>query len=333
MQGEARVLLPNSEPRMMTAADCQRMYRERGEVVRGYPIEEPRTGLSLTFRQAHKRGPARVSACYAFQPTDHVYEDHIFDRKKTQSFADAIQAGQQVLIALNLDLLTREVDFSHLQNNSKIQALDKWKEGHNAGHITYSVSSIQELGSAIQRIRNADPRYNVEKNVFVLHKKGVMAYGDFRRTNIGNPISMLFQDVSTGVSAMRHGRDRMVGFPRLMRFMPHRDTLERAFHGQIRGNVIPARHGSPSYMAEIVFAQEGFKNSDAYEPVRQAFTRAGEDGFVVLASQSVTKHRESAQGNKSLPGLGANWAHVRLPIINPEKQIYGMEAALGLEAV
>ncbi len=323
MRKAAYVITPDGEKRELTPDQFQALYEERGEIVRDYAIFEMQTGLPLTFRKKHSRkgNEEQVSPTFVHDPGSNVVEDRVFDRKTRKKLSQALQEGKKVLLSLNVDLTHKPVDFRNAsQRDPRIVAsLENWQKENHGQYITFPVETVAQVVETLQRIKNLVPGYSVDRNVYALHRGGVMPMRVFNTADKSLYLSKIFHDVSRGTAAVPYGKDRMIGFPRLMRFIPTKTTLDNEATGSIRGNFLDAAHGSAAYIGDLVFSDRTARSTPEFEKMRHSILKKGKQGVLVLASPTTDK----PSSQQSLPFN--KWAQTRWIINDPAVQVTAIE--------
>ncbi len=260
----------------MDAAEFEREYvgnpdlgiePKHGDDLDALSVVSKDDALPLTFRKSHYRmGRTEfVNACWV-RPDGFGDQDHFFDHGQQQNLEDAVKSGKSVLLSLNLDLSPRPVSFEDMQENGA-QKLDNWIGENRGNFITVSIKSVEQAVKAIKKVHElgADPN----KSVFALHRGAVVPHRNFYLGDNRKKMENLHNNMQQGFSGVALGETRMIGFPRLICFVPTDKTVETAGAKGMKGNHLKADSGKPYVSNLIVANREEVLDSDPYKILEQ----------------------------------------------------------------
>ncbi len=219
--------------------------------------------LPLTFRKSHFRmgRTEHVGACWV-RPDGFGDHDHLFDHGEQQKLDDAIKDGKKVLLSLNLDLTSRPVSFENMRE-AGADNLENWI-GHNRGNfVTVSVKSAEQAIKTIKKTHEMGR--TLGDSVFALHRGAVVPYNNFYLGDNRQKMSSLYNNMQDGLSGTPHGETRMIGFPRLICFVPTDKTVETHGGKGMKGNHLKSDEGKP-YISNLIFTdREQAMHTDPYQ--------------------------------------------------------------------
>ena len=272
-------------------------------------VTSPNDDIPLTFRRSHYRNGEEefVQACWV-RPEGFGDDNHIFNHN-TKAFKNAVLSGKAVLLSLNLKMASRPISFRNMSGHGA-QNLEKWATQRQGSYITVSINSVEDTIKTLKRTHELAG--NIGNRIFAVHRGAVVP---FRNFFVGTESGMvgLYNDMHRGVGGVASGNERIIGFPRLMPFLPTHTTIESAAKKGLKGNYIKAEKGKP-YLTQLVFdGKAGVRDTDPYKILEDNIINDPQAVYV-LAIPSI-----------SCPVDMLKWKHMRLNIKNIPAQIFAID--------
>jgi hypothetical protein len=257
-----------------------------------FVFTDPDTAAPMHFRGTHwQQGyEKRVRACFA-RAAGYGDDDHVFDRTKTsKSIQDALREGYKILLSLNADLSYRALDYRKMKMTLS-QPLERWMEHNRDRYLSVSVKSVDEALQTIKSIYAFDPNAH-KTSLFALYRGGVMPYSKFYIGKHEGKLGSIFDGMKGLYDALPRGETRAIGFPRLMRFVPTKSTLDEKGVKGLKGNYFWRPDCNRRLFNQLVFSEQEKPSDSEYIKRFQAISQS-RDGVYVLAAPMMTRARQS----------------------------------------
>lgn len=299
-----------------------------------YEFFSPKLGYPVHFRRGHaaQGDLSRLSACFAYA-AGYGPQDHIFDREP-QGLAEALAEDSHVLLSHNEDFYHNGFMFNDLQGEG-VSTLDRWiGANYRAGrrHISLPVHSAKDALSKIHRLSKHLEPDQFRRRVNASFRGGVMQYGVYNRTSLRKDyrekfLTGIFDALSRGEQGVPVGATRVVGFPRLIRWMPTAKSLEEDAVA-LKGNFIESRSDNKhSFIMDLAFADKDARYSKEYKDMRQRLVDWAADmelrrrGIFVLGCPFIALDPE-ADPKRRRRSSNLTWDWMGIAINDIERQIY-----------
>lgn len=290
----------------MSAPEYERLYR--GNKALGIEAMHPgedkdlafvsaKDGTPLTFRGSYDRaGRTGFIAAHWARQKGFGDQDHIFprnDNSRVSTIKQALEEERVLLLSLNMELASRPVSFQDMEEKGA-KRLKDWVGEHRGQYLSIPVKSVNDALKALKTAR----RYGavLRDQVFAHHEGAVVPYRNFYLGDKRDHMLSLQRTMKEGKGGVPIGNTRMIGFPRLMCFVPTDTTIdppdERA-HTALHGNHLKRYQGKPFYTHLVFTHKDDALAIDPYKILEGDIT-AGHAHYV-LASPSVTVGEDPKQ--------------------------------------
>ncbi|TVQ85914.1 MAG: hypothetical protein EA357_00015, partial [Micavibrio sp.] len=220
-----------------------------------FVFTDPDTAAPMHFRATHwQQGyEKRIRACFA-RAAGYGDQDHVFDRTKTsKNVQEALREGHKILLSLNADLSYRALDYRQMKMTLS-QPLERWIEHNRDRYLSVSLKSADEVVQTIKTIHVYAPDA-LKTSVFALYRGGVMPYPRFYIGKNEEKLGSIFDGMKGLYDSLPRGETRAIGFPRLMRFVPTKTTLEQKGVKGLKGNSFWRQEYERRLFSQLVFSE------------------------------------------------------------------------------
>jgi hypothetical protein len=254
---------------------------------------DPDTANPLYFRGTHWRfgHEIEVSPSFALMP-GYAINDHVFAQEKntTKTINSALNEGKKILLSLNTDLSYRSLNFREMKSQGT-QKLEKWMEENHGEYLSVSAKTTQSAIKAIHDVANHKSNPDINEAISALYRGGVMPFRNFYMGHRLQDFNALFNNLSKGHEGMQVGETRMVGFPRLMRFIAAKTTKEQKGARGVRGNSYWEKGDRQGLINQLVFSPPNNElEPDKNKKLQEIFNKVinHENGVYVMASPTIS---------------------------------------------
>ena len=271
---------------ILSGNEFEDLFAENNDAQEKLDLRCPETGAPVIFKPGYRRNGFQesVNAHFAYASGYAPKESHIFDDgHRYQSIKDALENNAKILLSLNLDLTYQNLDLSST-NDDNITALDMWKHGHN--YQSVSITDIDQLVLAVQRVKNLG--YNPAENIYISSRNAVLPFDDFYMGHKDKRFESLYKDLLAQKSGTAVGSERMIGFPRMIRFeLADKAIKDNAARG-LRGNFMPFANEENASLSFLILSEkdEILKQTQKRDIFNQAI-KSGR-GIYVLACPTIS---------------------------------------------
>lgn len=270
----------------MTALEYERVFKGKPEEA-DLEAYSPKDGLPLTFRKSHSReGNAKlVTACWS-RPPGFGDQDHIFDHEQ-QTLRQALRAGKKILLSLNVDLTSHsDLTFEGMKEKDSSD-IGRWIGQNRGNYISIPIHNVQEAASVIKKISEFDGGKSPDDKVFALYRGAVVPYKHFYLGPRKQDISDLYDALQKRRAGVPIGETRIIGFPRMIRFIPT-DSMQQE-HGQrgLKGIHIQRQVGKPLFSSLVFEHHDQELKTPDYERLRDELSHE-KGGVYIMACPSTT---------------------------------------------
>lgn len=253
-------------------------------------LRVPGTDVPVHVRRGHTRlGNEQNVRPHFARAAGYGDHDHIFERER-ETLEEAVRSGKMIVLSLNTDL-------SHLALNFRgdlaqdCMTFEQFQDRTQGEYVTVSVRSAREAVERIKAIRALDPKINLNDRVVALHRGGVIPYKAFYLGNRDEDIAELYAEMEASREGVAHGETRVVGFPRLIRFVATASTKREEGRRGLKGNRIDVADARAVCFSQLVFSDARARRTAAYRQLEGQVLQ-NLDGVYVLACPSITVGRE-----------------------------------------
>lgn len=154
-----------------------------------------------------------------------------------QGFIDAVRAGRMVVINLNLDLgAGLNVEF---KNAARFKSMNteygRFARDYADQYVTCSVKSLPEMLEQIRAIEELGGKAALNR-IWVSHQQSLRKLDDILIRNDEQKLKTLYHNMFYEKDKLAVLPDRIVGFPRLLHFVPTKKTREDEKARRLLGN-------------------------------------------------------------------------------------------------
>jgi hypothetical protein len=289
---EAWALDPKTkQARVVTAAQWGAELKKDPSLAQRFQLVTKGTQKPLVYRGPYTRmgHEERVKPHFAYAAGHAPPQSHIFKREP-ESFEESVRKGKKVLLTLNTDLSHVNPDFRNTAVESCL-TLEKFQQENEGKYVTYAIHDAADAVDAIKKIHGLlqthEPKAKMDDRVFALYRGGVLPYHQFFLGDRREDIADLYDHMKANIAGTIHGQTRMIGMPRLIRFVPSRSTQEEKGLKGLKGAVYQPKGAAASYFSRLVFADENVKETPAYKALREQILQ-NKEGVYVLACPTIT---------------------------------------------
>ncbi len=282
--------------RRMSASEFERLFvgneqlgltAKYAKAAANYVAVSPKDGLPLRFSRSYKKqGNEDIVPAHWAKPDGFGNHDHIFGEPEKQNLAKALDAGKAVLLSLNMDLAPQPISYEGIKEKNGQNLID-WIGVNKGRYISIPIHNAQEALDIIRQIKQHDPSIKVAKRVSAVYEGAVVPYHNFYLGTRSNFFSGLYEAMQKGRAGIPLGEGRMIGFPRLIHFVPLDSTKKEKGNRGLKGNHFKSVTGMPQF-SQLIFKNEDDKlQTEPYKALRDELVGHPE-GIYVLACPSIT---------------------------------------------
>lgn len=295
---------------MLSAQEFESRLKQDPALSRHARIEHPENQIPVVFRSAYYRNgfSEEVSAHWAYARGYAPKTDHLFDDNQQgyKNIGEALSDGAKVLLSLNFNLSHRILDFSQ-DSGRRVECIDDWKSQNR--YLSYSVNNINDAVSAMRRVQELGG--NPRESISASYGGAVVPYEYFYTGRKPEELVAIYSKMSNGKSGISLGQTRQIGFPRLMRFVPAKKTLEQGGSNGIKGGKV--EFNEKALLSYLIFSEkkEGVSVTEAMERLNEA---AAGIGVYVLASPVISTGHQADKPE-------GYWRNIRWVVNDVDSQI------------
>lgn len=313
----------------------------------GIVLVSPLHADPLHFVPGHTNtsgGKRRPVAPHFKRASGHGSTAHVFDRdRKRPGIADALAQGKKILITLHGDLTNDDYTYDELNrdaapignrrkarrgNDGHVVPFANWVAKCRANYITVPAHNAVEALRAIRTVATHCEN-KMGDHLHVLYQGGVLPYRHFYLGKRDKDLVSLYDLMKAGrdvidIDAARHNKKtRLLGFPRLLRFMPTRTTLTdrgvRGLSGNFISRAAETEKGVDAVLCQLQFSDKGAKHSGEYQTLWRMLEEG--KGVYVLATPFITMDQESDLRPRGEAPHGLAWQILHWSIHDIREQI------------
>lgn len=277
--------------KQVTADQWARNVEQDPSLPERVELRAPRTNKPVVFRGPYTRmgNEERVRPHFAYAAGHAPPQSHVFEREH-ETLEESIRKGKKILLSLNNDFSYVQVDFRG-DVTEKARKLEGFQRMYEGKYVTLSVHSADEALTAIKKIhgllRANRPRATMDENVFALYRGGVVPYHQFYLGDRREDVAALYDSMHVQLTGVLKGATRVVGMPRLIKFIASNTTRQQEGLKGLKGAVYQPHGARGTYFSQLVFSDVHAKQTDVYAKLRHEVVKSKE-GVYVLASPTIT---------------------------------------------